>query len=102
MLLGVEPIEGKDAYKIEVTKPNGENETEWYGVESGLQVKSMQINDNEQAGGEITIVATYSDYKEVEGIKYAYKIKQSFGPQTLDMEVISIEVNSKLGDDIFE
>lgn len=102
-LLGVEPIEGKDAYKIEVTKPNGDKESEWYDVASNLQVKSMQVKDaGEEAGGAITIVSIFSDYKVVNGINYAHKIKQSFGPQTLDMEVISVEQNTKLGDDVFE
>jgi zinc protease len=101
-LLGVEPIEEKDAYKLMVTKPNGNTETEWYDVASGLQVKSLSIQENEQAGGTLTITVTYADYKEVNGVKYAHKIKQSFGPQTLDMEVTSIEANTKIGDDIFE
>jgi predicted Zn-dependent peptidase len=101
-LLGIEPINDKDAYKITVTKPSGKTETEWYSVETGLQVKSLSSQENEQAGGTILIVVEFSDYKEVNGIQYAHKLKQSFGPQALDMEVLSIEVNTKLGDDVFE
>jgi len=102
-LLGIEPIAGKDAYKIEVKKKNGDKETEWYDVSSNLQVKAMQVKDaGEEAGGAITIVSLFSDYKVVNGINYAHKIKQSFGPQTLDMEVTGIEQNTKLGDEIFE
>ena len=102
-LLGIEPIAGKDAYKIEVKKKNGDKETEWYDVSSNLQVKAMQVKDaGEEAGGAITIVSLFSDYKVVNGINYAHKIKQSFGPQTLDMEVTGIEHNTKLGDEIFE
>ncbi|MDF1673428.1 MAG: insulinase family protein [Vicingaceae bacterium] len=102
-LLGVEMIEGKDAYKIKVTKANGDKSSEWYGVDSGMQLKAMQVKDvGEEAGGSMTITSLYSDYKVVNGINYAHKIKQSFGPQTLDMEVTSIEHNTKLGDDVFE
>lgn len=102
-LLGVEMIEGKDAYKIQVTKANGDKSSEWYDVASGMQVKSMQVKDvGEEAGGSMTIMSLYSNYKVVNGINYAHKIKQSFGPQTLDMEVTSIEHNTKLGDDVFE
>ena len=39
-LLGIEPINGKDAYKMVQTKPNGDTETEWFNVASGLKVKS--------------------------------------------------------------
>ncbi len=102
-LLGIEPIEGKDAYKIEVTNAAGDKSSEWYDVATNLQVKSMQVQDvGEEAGGTMIITSLFSDYKVVNGINYAHKIKQSFGPQTLDMEVTAVEVNTKLGDDVFE
>lgn len=102
-LLGIEPIEGKDAYKIEVVDEKGDKTSEWYDVKTNLQVKSMSVRDlGEEAGGSMTVVSLFSDYKVVSGVNYAHKIKQSFGPQTLDMEVTAIEVNTKLGDDVFE
>lgn len=101
-LIGVEPINGKDAYKMIQTKPNGETETEWYDVASGLLVKQLSVQKNEELGESITIVAELSDYKEVNGIKFAHKTKQSFGPQALDMVVTAVEINTKLGDEVFE
>ncbi len=101
-LLGIEPIEGADAYKIEKTASNGDKSTDWYDVKSNLQVKSLMVKDGGEEAGSFTIVSLFSDYKVVNGINYAHKIKQSFGPQTLDMEVKSVEQNTKLGDDIFE
>ncbi len=100
-LLGIEPLEGKDAYKLEKISPSGEKETVWYDVASGLQAKTMSVKTNEQMGGEFTVIGLYSDYKLVNGIQFAHKIVQSFGPQSLDMVVTSVEVNTKLGDDIF-
>jgi len=100
-LLGVEPVEGKDAYKITSTNPSGESETEWYDVASGLQVKSVKSQDDGR-GGMITIVTLYSDYKEVGGIQYAHSMKQSFGPQSLDMKVKLIEQNTGVEDAVFE
>lgn len=103
-LLGIEPVDGKDAYKIEVTQKNGDKKTDWYSVTSNLKVKSMQTSEmpEEAGGGSMTQISEFSEYKKVDGISYAYKIKQSFGPQVLDMEVTSIEHNTKLGDEIFE
>ncbi|MBL1281428.1 MAG: insulinase family protein [Fluviicola sp.] len=99
-LKGVEPIEGKDAHKILVTKPGGATETEWYDVASGFKVKTLSI---ETQGEESFSVITYiSDYKEVNGIVLPHSIKVSFGPQSLDMKVTSIEMNQKLSDDLFE
>ncbi len=103
-LLGIEPIGGKDAYKIEVVKKSGDKETEWYDVATSMQVKAMQVTEvpEEAGGGSMTSVSEFSDYKVVNGINYAHKIKQTAGPQIIDMEVTAIEQNTKLGDEIFE
>jgi predicted Zn-dependent peptidase len=101
-LLGIEPINGEDAYKMIQTKPNGDTETEWFNVASGLKVKSMSVQENDEMPEPITIVSELSDYKEVNGIMFAHKTKQVFGPQTLDMTVTAIEINTKLGDEVFE
>ncbi len=101
-LLGIDNLDGVEAYKIEKTTPSGSKETEWYSVATGLPVKTMQVKDSPEMGGSIVITSLFEDYKEVNGMKFAHKITQSFGPQTLDMEVTSIEVNSKVGDEVFE
>ena len=103
-LLGVEPIDGKDAYKIEITKTTGDVETEWYDVATGNKLKTMQISEAPEAmgGGSLTAVSMYYDYKVVGGISYAHKVNQSAGPQVFDMEVKTIEHNTKLGDELFE
>jgi len=101
-LLGIEPINGKDAYKMVQTKPNGDTETEWFNVASGLKVKSMSVQENDEMPEPITVISELSDYKEVNGIMFAHKTKQFFGPQTLDMTVTAIEINTKLGDEVFE
>jgi len=101
-LLGIEPINGEDAYKMVQTKPNGETETEWFSVASGLKVKSMSVQENDEMPEPITVVTELSDYKEVNGIMFAHKTKQVFGPQTLDMTVTAVEINTKLGDEVFE
>ena len=103
-LLGVEPLEGNDAYKIEITKKNGDVKIEWYNVTSSFKVKSIETTEmpKEAGGGSMIQKSEFSDFKNVDGISYPNKIKQSFGPQVLDMEVTSIEHNTKLGDEIFE
>jgi len=103
-LLGVEPIEGKDAYKIEVSKKTGAKETIWYDVATSMQVKAMQVSEipEEKGGGSMTSVKMFYDYKVVGGINYAYKINQAVGPQVFDMNVTSVELNTKLGDEVFK
>lgn len=52
--------------------------------------------------GLIETTTYYSDYKEVDGKLYPYKIKQSMGPQSFEMTVSSIRVNTGMDDSIFE
>ncbi len=101
-LEGIETINGEDTYKMIQTMPNGDTETEWFSVKSGLKVKSMSVQENDQMPEPITVISEMSDYKEVNGIMFAHKTKQVFGPQTLDMTVTKVEINTKLGDEIFE
>jgi hypothetical protein len=103
-LTGIELIEGKDAYRIEVTKKSGTKETEWYDIATSLQVKVMQVTKmpEEQGGGSMVSITKFYDYKEVDGIQYAHKINQAAGPQVFDMNVVSVEQNTKLGDEIFQ
>jgi len=91
-LKGIENINGKDAYMIEVTLPSGTQSTDYYDVESGLKVRSLEKE------GE----TDFSDYKDVNGLKFPYTISQEMGPQTMKLQVASIEMNTKLKDAIFQ
>ena len=44
----------------------------------------------------------YSDYRDVDGLKFPFKLKQIFGLQSIDLTVISIKINQGLEDIIFE
>ena len=69
---------------------------------NGTIGKSLSVQENDEMPEPITVISELSDYKEVNGIMFAHKTKQSFGPQTLDMTVTAIEINTKLGDEVFE
>jgi zinc protease len=91
VLLGMEEIKGTDAYKIEVTYPNGSKKTDYYDVASALLIRS--IGDNG--------VTELSDYRAVDGIMFPYSLNQEMGPQTMKLVVASIEMNTKMKDDVF-
>ncbi len=98
-LVAIENIDGKDAYKIKVTAPSGDVSTEFYDVNTHLKVKEISVKETEQ--GSFTIESTYDDYREVNGMLYPFKIRQSFGPQAFDLEVKSVEINTKIPADTF-
>lgn len=96
---GTEKLNGKDAYKIKMTLPSGIRWFTFFDAESGLKVKEQKEMQTQM--GLIEQVETYDNYTEVEGVKYPFKLTQSFGPQTIEMTVSSVKVNKGLIDDIF-
>jgi hypothetical protein len=88
---GIEEVNGSDAYRLVLTYPSGKQSTQFIDVKSGLKVKET----GEQG------VATFSDYREVDGVKFPYAISQQMGPQTIDMKVLTVKINSKLKDELF-
>ena len=96
---GLEQVNGKDAYKIKMVLPSGLRWYSYFDTESGLKVKETREIETKMGLGEQTI--TYDDFKEVDGIKFPYKITQTFGGQAVDVVVSSIKLNKGLSDDIF-
>lgn len=96
---GNEMVNGKDAYKIKMTLPSGLRWFSFFDVESGLKVKEQREIQTQMGLSEQTVV--YDDFREVDGLKYPYKITQSFGGQSIEVTVSSIKINRGLSDDIF-
>jgi predicted Zn-dependent peptidase len=88
---GIEEVNGSDAYRMILTMPSGKETTAFFDVASGLKVKEIGDQGN----------STFSDYREVNGVKFPFALTQQMGPQTVEMKVPSIKVNSKLKDDLF-
>jgi len=99
-LTGMEKVGGEDAYKVTLTLPNDSKWLQFYDVDSDLFVKQTQTKKTPQ--GTFTVSITFDDYRDVEGVLYPHKFNQTVGPQSMDMEVESILINSGLDDSLFE
>ena len=99
-LSGIEKIDGKDAYAIEMTYPTGGTAMVYFDTETGLKVKFTKVLETPQ--GNISSTWEYKNYKEVDGIKLPFTLAQSVGPQRLSVEVQGIEVNRELPADSFK
>lgn len=98
-LAGLEEVDGKPAYVLEVGE--GDKKTlEYYDQASGLKVQ--EVATREVQGETSTQTTKFSDYKDVEGIKFPYTMSVGFGPMSLDMKATEVLVNKKLKDDIFK
>lgn len=98
-LKGTEKVNGEDCYAVSVKDAKGEAVTEYYGMTSGLKLKSVSTIDAQN--GKITQTTNYSDYKTVDGMKFPFKMSQS-GGQSMEMTVKSIDINKGIEDSVFE
>jgi len=96
---GIEAVDGKDAYAIEITTPTGRNITNYYDVQSGLKVKSVTTRD--MGGAPTTVQTLYKDYQPKGGVKIATKVSVDLGRFVQDIELKDVKINTGLkADDI--
>lgn len=99
-LSSMENINGKEAYKVTLTSAMGKKSMQYYSVETGFLIRSVSQISSPQ--GTVTQTTDMDDYRDVQGMKYPFKLSQNFGPQTIDLSVSSIEINTGLNDVLFE
>lgn len=99
-LNGIEKIDDKDTYKVEMMLEDSSKWIQYYDVESGLKLK--EIKTVSTPGGDFAQETLFSDYREVDGVKYPFKVNQSLGAQKLEFTVNSIKVNTGLSDNLFK
>ena len=86
-LTAIESVNGSDAYVVQLTK----DRALYFDVNSGLKVQ--EIVTVEAGGQTITQKASFSDYKEVNGILIPHSVSRNLGPQTLDFKIAEITIN---------
>jgi zinc protease len=96
---GLEKIDGRDSYKISLILPYGAEWIQFYDMETGLKIRDSKDIITPQ--GKFQQITEFDDYRDVEGIRYPFKIIQYLGNQTLDFTIESIHVNTGISEDIF-
>ncbi len=94
VLKGIEVLNGKDAYIIENTDSFGTVSSDYYDVASGMKIKSVSVQ--KQDDKTVTSETLYTEYKEVEGIKFASRIKTSSAGQSMEVVINEIILNAKM------
>lgn len=93
-------LKSGNAYAVKITDPKGNVTTAYYDVNSGLKVK--EVSESKTITGKTTKkVSTYTDYKEVNGVKFPLTISNNTGRMTIDLKVDSLNVNEGLTDSDF-
>ncbi|PID89032.1 MAG: hypothetical protein CSB01_04155, partial [Bacteroidia bacterium] len=95
-LVGVDNVDGKPAYKVQIVNAKGLTSYDYFCIKSGLKIKSSA----QQKGMVVSVL--YKDYKEVDGVKIPFEIVTQMGAQTIPTKVTSYEINKGVEDKVFE
>ncbi len=95
-LLGIEDLDGTEAYKVKLTKKNGDETIMFLDTEYCLEIKSQSTTNRQ--GMELEVEASFGDYKEVAGVMMAHSITQTVqggpaGSQVISFTFEKVEAN---------
>lgn len=99
--LGTEDVDGTSAYKLKVTKANGDVINLYLDEEYYIEFKAD--TKREVQGAEVEVSTVFGDYKEVDGLLFAHSMEMSFAGNPAG-QVITIEkmdLNVEIDDDRF-
>ena len=101
-LLGKEPVEGTDCYKLKVTLKSGDTRIYYIDAEHYLEVK--QQSKTNVRGSDVESDTIVGDWKEVDGLMFPFSIDsgQAGGQMRQKMTVEKIEVNPVIDDARFK
>ncbi len=94
-LLGTEKVDDKDTYKILVTMPSGDADTEYYDKATKFLVK--QVLTKTVSGQTVLLTYNYSDYRKAGSITTSFKQSLSISSgalnQSIDINLSDVKVN---------
>lgn len=91
---GIETLDGKDVYAVEVKSAKGREFTNYYDVATGLKVKESHVED---AGpqGKMTLYTTFGEYKAYNGVMLPTQMV-SFVGMKIAVTLKDIKINGGL------
>ena len=100
-LIGTEEVDGTPAYKLKVTKANGDVIDLFLDQEYYIEFKADTTR--EVQGNEVEVSTVFGDYKEVDGLLFAHSLEMSFAgnPAGQVITIESMELNVDIADDRF-
>lgn len=99
-LKGIDKLDGKDVYVMEVRQKSGKVTTDYFDVVSGLRLQT--VGSEESPTGPIPSATIIKSYITVEGISFPSEITQSTGPQVIDIKITEVKLNEKIADSEFK
>lgn len=98
--IGLEDIDGKPAWKVEMTPTEGRPETFFFDRDSGLLVRITAVHATQL--GDISSDATMSDFRSVSGILTPFTLIENAMNQHMVMRFSNVAYNVALPKDRFD
>jgi zinc protease len=94
-LLGIDTLEAKPVYKV-LLKSSTLNWIHYYDTKTGYKIMDEKpITAQQKTFLQKTF---YSNFREVDGLLFPFKIKQNLGNQEMEFDVLNIKLNTGLDD----
>ena len=100
-LQGKDEVDGKQAYKLQLTNKNSEVRTYYFDASTFLLIKwEGKLSEDDRA---IPVETFFSDYREVHGVKFAFEIDSDSpgSPQQKKITIDKIEIDPKIDEGRF-
>jgi outer membrane lipoprotein-sorting protein len=101
-LEAVEPVEGRDAYKLKLTMKNGDLQHIWIDAQSFLDVK-IEGSPRRMDGKMRTVWVYQRDFRSVDGVTVPFVLETAVDgfPNTHKIVIEKVALNPKLDDRLF-
>lgn len=96
---GTELIDSIYSHKLKLVLPSGIRWFQYYDAETGLKIK--EVKEVQTSRGLLEQNILYSNYTEVDGLKFPFTIKQTLGMQAIELNVTDIQINTGLDEEVF-
>jgi hypothetical protein len=99
-LKGQEKVAAYPAYVLEAAPGDGSIRRMYFDVATGLMVRSDEELDTQQSG-RVSTQTFLEDYRDVEGIKQPFSVRQINGAITFVIHLTEVHINQPVDDTIF-
>ncbi|MFG0305015.1 MAG: hypothetical protein ACF8Q5_02235 [Phycisphaerales bacterium JB040] len=98
-VVGIEDVEGKPSYRVDLVDKHGESSVGFYSVETGLQTKAMSRTSPNAEQFDQT--SWFFDWKEIDGVMHPMTIRQQNQGNEFYIRFDSVEHDPELDRSIF-
>lgn len=101
VLIGKEDMDGKIAYKVKLTRRNGQEIYFFIDSKTFLELKTS-VTMKMQDGQEVTTETVLGDYKPVAGVMIPHSMNTIANQQKMSVTIEAVEPNVELAEDFFK